>query len=81
MGPQGIGMFSGVSCWGKGKAEAWCQPEGVLVSQKQISHSSDNLLDNSARKGWNPDDDLDCLALETSLAYVNEFHVRTSKID
>lgn len=69
MGPQGIGMFlGGVSCWGegKGKAEAWCQPEGVLVSQKQISHSSDNLLDNPERKGWNPDDDLDCLAPETS---------------
>lgn len=51
MGPQGIGMFSGVSCWGKGKAEAWCQPEEVLVSQKQISHRSDNLLDNPVRKG------------------------------
>lgn len=35
---------------GEEGGDAWCQPEGELVSCKENSHGSDNLSDHRARQ-------------------------------
>jgi hypothetical protein len=48
--PPKLRTSPSTSCWEKIMAEGWCQPEGELVSQKEISHSSDSLTDYLARE-------------------------------
>lgn len=40
--PKELEFLPEMSCWEKKNNQTWCQPEGKLVSQEGISHSSDN---------------------------------------